>query len=148
MKRWIGWLLIAFALCSVGVLFAKERNRTVEAAKLATKVDSGHKLVVYYLYDNIRCDSCRKIEAYTREAVQQPFKTDLQIEWKPLNTDLPANTHYLKDYKLISKSVVVSEIDQLKEKRWKNLDKIWEKLDDKPAFIQYIRTEVEAYLKR
>jgi hypothetical protein len=132
----------------MGVLFTKERVHAQAAMSRQAKLESGRRIVVYYLYDSFRCDSCRKIEAYTQEAVQKGFSSDMPVEWKPLNTDKPENAHFLKDYKLISKSVVVAEFDDQKQKRWKELDKIWDLLKDKAAFKKYIRNEVEGYLPK
>ncbi len=148
MKRWAGWILVLFSLVSIGVLFAKEKAHAEAASLNKAKIESGRRIVIYYLYDSIRCDSCRKIEAYTREAVQEGFASNMPVEWKPLNTDKPENTHYLKDYKLISKSVVVAEFDAGKQKRWKELDRIWDLLKDKAAFKNYIREEVQEYLPK
>jgi hypothetical protein len=89
-----------------------------------------HKLVVYYFHGNQRCSNCLKIEAYTKEAI-----------------DSNANKHYRDDYQLYTKSVILSDLHNGKEVRWKNLDKVWEYLGDKAAFKNYIREEVAAYLK-
>jgi len=148
MKRWAGWILVLFAAISVGVLIAKERAHAADIRTSKAKIESGRRIVVYYLYDSIRCDSCRKIEAYTQEAVHEGFGSEIRVDWKPLNTDKPENAHYLKDYKLISKSVVVAEFDGGKQKRWKELDRIWDLLKDKAAFKNYIRMEVQGYLTK
>lgn len=137
-----------FAFVSIGTLFAKERAHSEAAMANKGKTESGRRIVVYYLYDSVRCDSCRKIEAYTQEAVREGFASDMPVDWKPLNTDKPENAHYLQDYKLISKSVVVAEFEAGKQKRWKELDKIWDLLKDKTSFKNYIRAEVQEYLPK
>lgn len=148
MKRWAGWILVLFAMASIAVLFAKEHAHAEAVKASKTTIQSGRRITVYYLYDSVRCDSCRKIEAYTREAVQQGFESQMAVDWSPLNTDKPENAHYLKDFKLISKSVVVVEYDGGKQVRWKELDRIWDLLKDKAAFKKYIRDEVQGYLPK
>jgi len=117
---------------------------------LTTKPSSMHQLVVYYFHGTQRCSNCIKIEAYTREVVDSSFSTQLKdstIVWRLINTDEDVNKHFRDDYQLFTKSVVLSDLADGKQVRWKNLDKIWEYLGDKAAFQTYIRDEVTAYLK-
>lgn len=104
-----------------------------------------HKIVAYYFHGTRRCPSCMKIEAYSQEAVQTGFAEDLKsgkLEWRVVNTDDSPNEHYLKDYQLYTKSLVLSHIENGKETAWKNLEKVWEFLGDKEAFVKYVQDEV------
>jgi hypothetical protein len=107
-------------------------------------------VIVYYLHGTRRCSNCIKIEAYTKEAVDsnltEAVKTGL-LEWRVYNTDEDSNAHYVDDYQLYTKSVIVSDVRDGKEVRWKNLEKIWELLNDKASFKKYIQDEVTAFLK-
>lgn len=106
--------------------------------------------IVYYFHGNRRCASCIKIENYTHAAVEENFASrlkDSSIVWKLVNTDDEANKHFLADYELYTKSVVLSKIVDGKETAWKHLDKVWEMLDDEAEFKKYIATELEAFLK-
>lgn len=108
------------------------------------------KIVVYYLHTTARCPSCLKIEAYTAAEVTGPLSGPLaagKLEWKVLNVDEPNNAHFVQDYELYTKSVVVSEMKDGKEVRWKRLDKVWDYLGDRQAFMRYVDDEVRAYLK-
>lgn len=111
--------------------------------------DSRRKIVVTYFLTNTRCPSCYKIETFSESAVQTAFVGPLRdgrMEWRTINTDEPRNEHFVKDYKLFTKSVIVSEVVDGKEVRWKNCDKVWDLLDDQKAFESYIVKEVKAYL--
>jgi thiol-disulfide isomerase/thioredoxin len=108
------------------------------------------KVIVYYFHGNYRCPSCMTIERYTRESVEATFAKELksgQIEFKSINVDLPANNHYVNDYKLYTKSVIVSDTVQGKEQRWKNLQKVWELLRSEKEFKAYVKSETAAYLQ-
>ena len=110
----------------------------------------GSKVIVYYLHTTARCPSCLKIEAYTAAEVTGPLAEPLsagRLEWKVLNVEEPKNEHFVEDYQLYTKSVVVSEIRDGKEVRWKRLDKVWDYLDDQQAFMKYVDEEVRGYLK-
>lgn len=107
-------------------------------------------LVAYYFHGNFRCVSCRKIEEWTGKAVSEGFAKEIKsgrVQWRPVNVEVKGNEHFVKDYKLYTKSVVLSETKNGKEARWKNLDKVWTLLGDEAAFKKYVRDEVSAYLK-
>jgi len=106
-------------------------------------------IVTYFLTD-IRCPTCHQIEAYTREAVETGFADALRegrLMWRTVNTDREDNKHFIDDYGLTAKAVVLSRRQGGQEVDWKNLDRIWDLVGDKDAFTAYIRDEVAAFLK-
>jgi len=121
----------------------------LESAKSSTGSNSS-KVIVYYLHTTARCPSCLKIEAFTAAEVTGPLSGPLSeglLEWKVLNVDEPKNAHFVEEYQLYTKSVVVSEMKDGKQVRWKRLDKVWDYLGDQQAFMKYVDDEVRAYLK-
>ena len=106
-------------------------------------------LVAYYFHGDARCPSCMKIEAYTAAAIKENFGEQLadgSLNWQVVNIDQPENRHFVGDYSLTTKSVVLSDRRGGKEQTWKNLDRVWELLKDEAAFKEYIRAEVGAAL--
>jgi hypothetical protein len=90
-----------------------------------------------------------RIESFSREAIETGFGEELKngnVAWRLVNLDEPANKHYIDDYQLYTKSVIVSEVRNGKEVRWKNLAKVWQFTNDKKAFKRYVEDEVRAYL--
>jgi len=65
-----------------------------------------------------------------------------------MNVEDAANHHYIQDYQLFSKSLVVSLAKQNKEVTWKNLTDVWKLVGDKDKFFQYVKDEVEKFLKQ
>ena len=107
-------------------------------------------VAVYYFHGNFRCVNCRNIEQYTKEAVEKYFQKELDagtVAFKVINIETKGNEHFMNDYELYTKSVVLSLVKNGKEVRSNNLTKIWEYLRDKGAFHQYIKNEIEKYLK-
>jgi hypothetical protein len=105
-------------------------------------------VVAYYFHGNFRCQTCRKIEAISREAVESGFPEELKtgrLEWHVINVEEPENEHFVKDYQLFSKSLVLVAREGSKQTRWKNLQKVWTLVGDKEEFIQYVRDEIRAY---
>jgi len=108
------------------------------------------KIVVTYFHNSVRCMSCRKIEAFTEEAVKASFGAELKagrMDYKVVNVDEKANQHFIQDYQLFTKSVVIAETKDGRQTRWKNLPKVWELLSNKEKFQSYVSGEIRDYLK-
>jgi len=109
---------------------------------------SSPEVIAYYFHGRARCPSCVKIEAYTKEALERDFDHQLEsgrLEWRPISVDEPDNKHYIQDYKLYTKSVIIADLKDGRPIRWKNLEKVWELLYHKDVFLNYISDEVRAY---
>jgi hypothetical protein len=120
------------------------------AAQTEVKKEPAEKIVVYYFMTTTRCPSCYKIENFTHSCVLDKFPEELnsgKMEWKMLNTDEAANEHYIKDYGLFTKSVVISKVVDGKEVSWKRLDKVWELKSDQEKFYKYIESEIREFMK-
>lgn len=107
-------------------------------------------VVVTYFRATARCMSCLKIEDLTNATMTTRFSgpiAEKRVVWRVLNVDEPEFNHYIKDYRLYTKSVVVSEVKEGKEVRWKNLDQVWSLLKDPAAFQSYVEREVQAFLE-
>ena len=107
------------------------------------------KVIAYYFHSTRRCYSCKKIEAYTEEAIKEGFKEQLtggELEFYSINIDEKQNRHYVKDYQLYTKSLIVSKSENGKEAEWKNLTKIWQFYRSKEKFFKYVQDEIKAYL--
>jgi thiol-disulfide isomerase/thioredoxin len=116
---------------------------------VGAKATAGTQIMVYYFHTTFRCPTCYKIEQYTQEAVEKYFDKEIKagtISFKAVNVEQEKNQHYVKDYQLFSKAVVISLVKEGKEVKFNNLTKIWEYVRDKEKFYGYIRTETEKYL--
>jgi len=105
--------------------------------------------VVYYFYTNTRCSSCKTIEIYSKEAVEKNFASDYKgwkVVFKGLNIEEEPYKHFVQDYWLNSKSVVVQKFSGDKPLKWGKLEKVWQLLGDKEAFISYVVEETHKLL--
>jgi hypothetical protein len=105
-------------------------------------------VLVYYFHATTRCATCRTIEAYAKETVTSRFAADLEarrLEWRAVNVDEPANRHFIRDFQLYTRSVVV--VDSKDPKRFKVLDQVWQLVRNKPAFQAYVEREVRAFAR-
>ncbi|MCL6547048.1 MAG: nitrophenyl compound nitroreductase subunit ArsF family protein [Bryobacteraceae bacterium] len=118
-----------------------------DAAPAAQPAASRQRVRVYYFYTTVRCPTCRAIETYTADTLRQSFAdvlSDGTLEWHPVNVQLPQNRHFIQDYQLFTKSVVISRVKEGRQVEWKNLERVWELAGNREAFQNYIRGEVRA----
>lgn len=104
---------------------------------------------VTYFHTTARCVSCYKIEALSETTVRATFGAALSqgdLVWRTINLDEPGSAHFVHDYGLFTKSVIVSEVVGGTEVRFKNLDRVWNLLGDEQAFSQYVADEVRGFL--
>lgn len=117
---------------------------------MAEKISSGGTVTAYYFHGAFRCPTCHKLEQYAKEAIEKNFKDALasgKLSFQIVNVESKGNEHYVRDYQLYTKAVVLSLIKNSKEIRSKNLDKIWEYVRNKDQYENYVRDEVAAFLK-
>ena len=108
------------------------------------------KIIVYYFYGNVRCPTCHKMEQYTKQAIEENFKDELAnglLIIKTVNVEEKENEHFVNDYQLYTKTLIISRVENGKEIRHENLTKIWEYVRDKKKFFDYVTTEINNCLK-
>lgn len=147
--------LIGFVMLSVGYLAVKVIGDNESDAVPAPGQDQGiagtsDRVVVYYFHGSVRCVSCTKIEAYTKESLDTAFADALKdgsMEWRTVNVEEPENRHFIKDYDLYIKTVVISDVHGGNQTEYRKLDEVWNLLDDKDRFMAYIQDNVRPYLE-
>lgn len=108
------------------------------------------KVIAYYFHGTHRCTTCLTIERYSRESIEKYFSKDIQdgiLEFKPLNVEEPENRHYIQDYQLYTRSLVLALYKDDKQLKWKNLSEVWSYVSDKEKFYQYVKDETERFLQ-
>lgn len=155
MKR----ILIILSVLVVGITANSYAQDDSLQAKVGEKSDQSaienetktvpETVFAYYLHGTRRCATCRKLEAYSKEALREGFPEmlkDSTLVWGTINYDLKRNEHYLKDYDLYTKALILSRVRDGKEVEWKNLDKIWDLVNDKEKFLEYVREQTAAFM--
>jgi hypothetical protein len=141
---------VGIGLCHSRSLAETAKEETVtEAPTIVTPSVYPHRVIAYYFHTTYRCASCRAIEAYSREAIENAFADQLKdgrLVWKVVNIEVKGNEHFTKDYNLYTKSLVLVNEVRGKPAQWKNLEKVWQLLRDKNAFLRYVQDETRSYL--
>jgi len=150
-KTIFGILLVAFALVGVGVWAHKTFGKAETPPPVVSPVDASTaqptKAIVYYFRTNYRCATCMKLQAYTQETVEKLFADEVrrgEIKFVMLNVEEKPNEHFIQDYSLKTKSVVL--VSTKRKDQWKNLDQIWDRVGDKTGYMRYIQEELKGFL--
>lgn len=147
-------LLLALA-GSAGAGPAPEPARPAPASP-AAPADTLHPLprperqvVVTYFHTTQRCATCRRLETLSREAIETGFPAELKsgaIVFRMVNYEEKGNEHFVKDYDLYTKSLIVTDEFRGKPGRWANLEKIWQLVQDREKFLRYVQQETRAFM--
>lgn len=127
---------------------------TVVADEPATSVGTqgnspATEIVAYYFHGNLRCKTCRMIEAYSEEAITQGFAEELasgQLAWRVVNIDEVRNKHFVKDFELVTKSLVLVSYRDGEVVRFENLKLVWQLVRDKDGFLKYVRDGTREFI--
>lgn len=170
-KHVVTVVLLLFVVGSVAYMIVQERRAAAETPETTVPeaqsrielqpvlptdenpetAQQPRQVVVYYFHGDVRCPTCHKLESYAQEAVETTFAEELGaglVQWKPVNVDRPENAHFVKDYQLVTKSVILSEVIDGRETAWKNLDKIWDLVGSRDVYLDYIRENVKTFLEQ
>jgi hypothetical protein len=126
---------------------AVEPPKSVGAAQARPEV---RKVVATYFHGNVRCATCRKVETYAQEAVEQGFQAEIDagaVEFRAVNVEEPENRHYIQDYQLMTRSVVVTQEIDGAVAQWTRLDQVWTFVGNRPAYLNYVQDAVRGYLE-
>jgi hypothetical protein len=154
------WLVvIVLAAVGVSVAVSVEPKSGVDSATAKTdttqkvKTDSlAAKDIVYasYFHGDQRCPTCMKLEAYSSEAIQSGFEKEVKdssLVFRTVNWDREENAHYVDDYQLYTKALILSRVRNSKEIAWANLDSIWQYVGDKDKYVKYVQTHTRAFVE-
>jgi hypothetical protein len=139
--------IAALAVGSVAPAVAGAEEAEASASTAAVAPENG--IVAYYFHGNKRCSTCRKLEAYSTEAIAGGFASELEngdLVWLVVNTDEEANAHFVTDFELVTKSVVLVEYRDGEVVRFKNLKLVWQLVGDQDGFVRYVRDETAGFI--
>lgn len=143
--------LVAVVAVSVGIaaLMIGGARADDGAAPAAATAAAESETIVYYFHGNARCATCKTIEAYADEAVHAAFAGELEdgaLEWRVVNIDEPENRHFIQDFQLVTRSVVLAEYRDGEVVRYENLNQVWRLVRDKERFLAYVQDATRGFL--
>jgi hypothetical protein len=150
-KSALRWVLLLIVFGSVAVYAWQQSHKPEQQAApdsplLDSKVAT---VVVTYFTTDVRCDSCRTIEKLSRQAIEEGFPNEVAsgaVLFRVLNTDRTENQHFVEDYEIANKTVIISHQQNGKETQWLNRQDVWLLLDEPTEFLAYVREPVRRFL--
>ncbi|MBD3419268.1 MAG: hypothetical protein GF398_04030 [Chitinivibrionales bacterium] len=149
---------LAVSLIVVAGCSAKEKDTNSESsgkpASQAAKQEKTNKadnLTVFYFHTTYRCWTCNQFEKLTKVILRETFAeklADSSITFRAINIEEEPNRHFVDEYKLVTKSLVLSLRKDGRELEWKNLDKIWQLVRDTQRFNEYVKSAIEEYAQK
>ena len=149
-RRLIPIALFFLTVAALGAIYVHSEKARVDPQAASQPETTDTKVIAYYFHVTVRCTTCRMIESYSREVVEQKFGADIakgRLQYKLVNLQLPENRHFVKDYQLFTKSLVLVRFDKGRQAEYKVLNDTWELVGDKSAMQGYVEREVRDYLK-
>lgn len=149
-KKLISIALLGFVAAALVMLAL--RGRGAESASppsppppsvAPAPVATGH-LVTFYFHGDKRCQSCNAIERLTREALKSETDGGM-VEIRSVNVDEAPNAHFVQDFQLAMRTVVLAEEAGGKVTRWKRLDECWDRFRDVEDYTAYIQRSFKAF---
>lgn len=150
-RKFSSMVLFFLAVAALFAIFVHAEKGRADSPAASQAQTTDTKVVAYYFHVTARCTTCRTIEGYSRDVIERKFGTDIagnRLQYKLVNVQLPENRHFVKDYQLFTKSLVLVRFEKGREAEHKVLNETWELVGDKSAMQGYVEREVRNYLKR
>ncbi|MGC8785234.1 MAG: nitrophenyl compound nitroreductase subunit ArsF family protein [Armatimonadota bacterium] len=160
-KKWIGVALLLFvalalwqAMSEQGAVVSSGLEKDAVSRRSSQQASAqipsqGKHVVLYYFHTTFRCASCLTIEKTARQVVSERFKKQVDsggLQFYPVDVEEPQNRHYIEDYQLYSKSLVLVEYRDGKEVRHKNLEGIWQQTSLE-GLRDYLAQEISTFVE-
>ncbi len=125
-----------------------DQSKNDPATRQQTEMRSP-ELMLFYFHGTQRCPTCLKIEELTAQIVQVVYAKELEsgrMVFQVINVDEPGNDAFIKEYELVSSSVIAARYQEGKRMGWKSLDDVWLLTGDPAKFRDYITREINVML--
>ena len=135
----------------VPALFAVAFSLASMSPSAAPAADAlADRIVVMYFHRTKRCPTCLKMGSYSEEAVQSGFAEQLKdgaVAFHYIDFQDKKNEKLAKGYRIEGPALIVAKITSNKVAKFTDLEDIWAKVGDRPAFLKYVRDSVAAHRK-
>ncbi len=150
-RRWTRNLLLAFVLVSIGFALGKESARRAQpqAGDPAAWGEAADRLIVYYAHATVRCATCNTIEFLTEDVILDQFGEALDagtLKWA--SVDFQKNGDFAERYGVAASGVLLVVIRNGRETERVNLEEVWTKVKDPPAFKTYVADAIRKHLPK
>ncbi len=106
------------------------------------------RLEVYYFHRTARCYSCKIIEQYVKEIMEQRYGEQIKkgiIDFRELNVELSKNKEIAKKYQASGSSLFINRIINDKDNIEQDTN-VWRLLNNETQFKNYLENKINSYL--
>lgn len=143
-------IVVPFILLMIG---GCERNSNTDLiadadANRSLAVKQSTQIIAYYFHPKFRCPTCTMIEAMAKQTVEEKYAKEIasdRIVWIPINIDEPENRDFVKTFSLQTSTLVIAEMESDKIIRWKKLEDVWNLVNNRDKFTEYVTNEINRY---
>ncbi len=139
MRRFV---TVVFAVVAAGLLASTLAG---QASAADVPVD---RVMALYFHRTERCPTCLKMGSYSEEAVKTGFARQLQegtLAFHYVDFQNPRNAAITRGYGITGPALIIARVANNRVVRFTNLQDIWTKAADKPAFIKYVQEHVASF---
>ncbi|WP_182864874.1 nitrophenyl compound nitroreductase subunit ArsF family protein [Stieleria mannarensis] len=107
------------------------------------------RVVAMYFHRTERCPTCKMMGSYSEEAVKKGFPEQVKnrsVEFRTIDFQQPKNAKLAEAYKVKGPALIIADVEDDRVTEYKDLKDIWVKVRNKPEFLEYVRTSIQAYL--
>lgn len=125
-----------------------QTNRVSNDYPVSSAETVAEKLEVYYFHRTARCYSCKTIEQYVRETMEQKYGEQIKnglIDFRELNVELPENKDIARKYQATGSSLFINRIIDGNNNIEQDAN-VWRLLSDEAKFKKYLEDKINAYL--
>ena len=69
-----------------------------------------------------------------------------RLEFLPVNLEIAENEHFIDDFQLSARTVVVERVVGGQRGDYLNLTRVWELVGNREAYIEYVQDEMEKFM--
>ncbi len=142
-----GWAMKEFGPAKP-VATASQNQAAEDSHAVATRADG---VTVINFHGDRRCRTCIGIGTLAKKTLDEDLTAEEKagkIHWEHINYDESANAHFVKDYELVSSTVLITLWKDGKEVKWNRLDGVWDHVGDEPTFRAYVAQSVRDLLNQ
>ena len=148
-KKLLFTAIAAFGVACGLAYMLSERLKPAELPPPPEPLPNG--FVVLCLHGNERSEKCKNIETFAHEVLEESFPDTLKEDkliWRVLNYEAPENAYLKNELQVDSPCIMLVDVRPDQPGVAKSLQKKgWELADNKPAFKEFIRAEIEKTFK-
>ncbi len=136
------WLILSGFLAPVQV-------SQIGPAQLSADPLPSDGVVVYQFHRRFRCQECYRLEEMIKSILEDSFAGEMksgELVFRVIDLDQKGSERYEKKYDFFYNTVIIVDREDGKDLRHKNLEILWQMLDNEKAVADLIKDVIGDYL--